>query len=121
VLKNETVVETPEDVNGVLELCHVLIKDQVDSSVPPGPPMHVQDGRRIGASFYLEREELAEEQGWVARMVHLFRSDNLSTQFEVRTTFSWATLILILLVSSCKWRENTLKLAASECAILSQL
>ena len=83
VLKNETVIETPEDVNGVLELCHVLIKDQVDSSAPGGPPVHVQDGRRVGPSFYLEREELAEEQGWVARMVHLFRSDNLGTQFEV--------------------------------------
>ena len=27
---------------------------------------------------------MAEEQGWVARMVHLFRSDNLGVQFEVR-------------------------------------
>ena len=26
---------------------------------------------------------MAEEQGWIARMVHLFRSDNLDTQFEV--------------------------------------
>ncbi|KAJ7441256.1 vacuolar protein sorting-associated protein 35 [Mycena latifolia] len=32
VLKNETSVETPEDVDGVLELCHVLIKDQSDAA-----------------------------------------------------------------------------------------
>ncbi len=31
----------------------------------------------------MEREEMAEEQGWVARMVHLFRADSLSVQFEV--------------------------------------
>ena len=30
VLKNETVMSTPEDVNGVLELCSTLIKDQKD-------------------------------------------------------------------------------------------
>lgn len=83
MLKNETVVETPEDVNGVLELCHVLIKDQKDSGAPTQPHPAMQDGRRMGPSFYLEREDVAEEQGWVARMVHLFRSESLDVQFEV--------------------------------------
>jgi vacuolar protein sorting-associated protein 35 len=78
VLKNETIVETPEDVDGVLELCHVLIKDQNDSG--PGP--NIKDVRRMGA-YQIEREELAEEQGWVARMVHLFRAESLQVQFEV--------------------------------------
>ncbi|KAJ7223766.1 vacuolar protein sorting-associated protein 35-domain-containing protein, partial [Mycena rebaudengoi] len=32
----KTIVETPEDVDGVLELCHVLIKDQSDAG-PGGP------------------------------------------------------------------------------------
>jgi len=32
----------------------------------------------------MEREEMAEEQGWVARMVHLFRAESLDVQFEVR-------------------------------------
>jgi hypothetical protein len=31
-------------------------------------------------------EEMAEEQGWIARMVHLFRSDNLETQFSLIQT-----------------------------------
>lgn len=83
VLKNETIIETPEDVNGVLELCHVLIKDQKDSGAPAQPHPGMQDGRRLGPSFYLEREDVAEEQGWVARMVHLFRSESLDVQFEV--------------------------------------
>jgi vacuolar protein sorting-associated protein 35 len=26
---------------------------------------------------------MAEEQGWVARMVHLFKSEDLAVQFEV--------------------------------------
>jgi vacuolar protein sorting-associated protein 35 len=86
VLKNETIIESPEDVDGVLELCHVLIKDQTDSGSPPAPngqqQVNIRDGRRQGP-FFIEREEMAEEQGWVARMVHLFRAESLDVQFEV--------------------------------------
>lgn len=82
VLKNETVIETPEDVEGVLELCHVLIKDQSDNSGANGVN-GVQPAVKRG-SYSLEREEMAEEQGWVARMVHLFRAESLDVQFEVR-------------------------------------
>lgn len=84
VLKNETIIEAPEDVDGVLELCHVLIKDQSDSGAAPTPngQQMARDIRRQGP-YFMEREEMAEEQGWVARMVHLFRSDDLNIQFEV--------------------------------------
>ena len=84
VLKNETVIEAPEDVNGILELCHVLIKEQQDAGVGIGStgPAVVKDQRRHGP-YGAEREDLAEEQGWLARMVHLFRAESLSTQFEV--------------------------------------
>ena len=86
VLKNETIIESPEDVDGVLELCHVLIKDQTDSGTPPAPngqqQVNTRDGRRQGP-YFIEREEMAEEQGWVARMVHLFRAESLDVQFEV--------------------------------------
>jgi vacuolar protein sorting-associated protein 35 len=82
VLKNETIIEAPEDVHGVLELCHVLIKDQTDGST--GSQLNMRDVRRPGP-YHLERDELAEEQGWVARMVHLFRADSLDVQFEVRS------------------------------------
>ncbi|KAF7437326.1 Vacuolar protein sorting-associated protein 35 [Pleurotus ostreatus] len=68
VLKNETIIETPEDCDGVLELCHVLIKDQTDSANP---------------NAQANREEMAEEQGWVARMVHLFRAESLDVQFQL--------------------------------------
>ncbi|TFK38665.1 vacuolar protein sorting-associated protein 35 [Crucibulum laeve] len=85
VLKNETIVETPEDVDGVLELCHVLIKDQSDSGAAPAPngqQQNVREVRRQGP-YFVEREEMAEEQGWVARMVHLFRAESLDVQFEL--------------------------------------
>lgn len=68
-------------------MCHVLIKDQSDSSAAAGgivhaTQMHMKDMRRQ-SPYALEREEMAEEQGWVARMVHLFRAESLDVQFEV--------------------------------------
>ncbi|KAJ3558756.1 hypothetical protein NM688_g732 [Phlebia brevispora] len=82
VLKNETIIETPEDVNGILELCHVLIKDQQDATVNP---QAVNRERRNGP-IEPGKEELAEEQGWIARMVHLFRAESLDVQFELLQT-----------------------------------
>ncbi|GJJ13833.1 hypothetical protein Clacol_008090 [Clathrus columnatus] len=83
VLKNETIIETPEDVDGVLELCQVLIREQPEeSSHVPHMGQYPKDGKHLG-SHGLESEEFAEEQGWVARMVHLFRSDSLDVQFEL--------------------------------------
>lgn len=86
MLKNETIIETPEDCDGVLELCHVLIKDQTDSA-NPNAQANVKDIRRQGP-YSVEREEMAEEQGWVARMVHLFRAESLDVQFQVRLELS---------------------------------
>ncbi|KXN86149.1 Vacuolar protein sorting-associated protein 35 [Leucoagaricus sp. SymC.cos] len=87
VLKNETIIETPEDADGVLELCHVLIKDQSDSNpnAPNGQQPHPREVRRQGP-YFVEREEMAEEQGWVARMVHLFRAESLDVQYELLQT-----------------------------------
>jgi vacuolar protein sorting-associated protein 35 len=88
VLRNETIIETPEDVKGILDLCHVLVKDQRDAAV--GMPMHPGMGRHhsgpAGSSrgqHSYDLEEMAEEQGWLARMVHLFRSEDLQQQFKV--------------------------------------
>ena len=84
VLKNETVIETPGDVDGVLDLCHVLIKDQTDA-VGGSAVKDVKEIRRQGP-YVVEKEDTAEEQGWVARMVHLFRAESLAVQFEVTFT-----------------------------------
>lgn len=90
VLKNGTVMETAQDVSGVLGLCAVLVKDQKETAgnAPPPPgstPGQLGRGQRMGTQgqLALAGQDLAEEQGWLARMVHLFRSDDLATQFEV--------------------------------------
>ncbi|KAI5115643.1 hypothetical protein M0805_005877 [Coniferiporia weirii] len=60
MLKNETIIEMPEGLSGGrqgLGSCR--------------PPVHI------------DCEEMAEEQGWVAKMVHLFRTDTLDLQFEL--------------------------------------
>lgn len=113
-------IDTSEDVEGILELCHVLVKDQKDRPTsgragvggPPGGqgmdrslsgggggyvPQYGQGngysmrnqgmlggGGGGGGGQGYDREEMAEEQGWIARMVHLFKSDDLDTQFLVR-------------------------------------
>lgn len=91
VLKHETILSTPEDVDGILELCMPLVKDQRDG----GNALYSgagQDGRQQGQFGYDNRnrarqaqlqmqqqydlEEIAEEQGWLARMIHLFRVED---------------------------------------------
>lgn len=90
VLKNETVIDSPDDVEGVLGMCSVLIRDQRDpaqaagSSTNGGGGGYSSSGGRRGQVREYDAEDLAEEQGWVARMVHLFRSDDLDVQFQVR-------------------------------------
>lgn len=117
VLKNETIMSTPEDVDGVLELCNTLIKDQKDvisqhhqqfvggpgSSYPSQDPRYMQGGQLPPGAYgqgghrpphlmnrhqqqMYDYEEMAEEQGWIARAVHLFRSDDLETQFSLLQT-----------------------------------
>ena len=88
VLKNDTLIETPEDVSGVLSLCNVLVKDNKDSTIGGG-------GRPRGQQQY-DAREMAEEQGWVARMVHLFRSDDLQTQFDVSALVSSSLTVQLL-------------------------
>ncbi|KAK9768718.1 retromer complex subunit Vps35 [Basidiobolus ranarum] len=70
ILKNETVISTPEEVNGILELCSVLVKDQKDASI----------GMSMNGQSSVDDEDIAEEQGWVARMVHLFRNEDPDAQ-----------------------------------------
>ncbi|KWU43823.1 vacuolar protein sorting-associated protein 35 [Rhodotorula sp. JG-1b] len=88
VLKNETVIDSPEDVKGVLELCHVLVRDQKDRPAGPGRGAAAVASPQMGrngtnAAMAYDREEMAEEQGWIARIVHLFRAEDLGVQFSL--------------------------------------
>ncbi|CAE6481610.1 unnamed protein product [Rhizoctonia solani] len=93
VLKNNTIIDQPSDVGGVLEMCHVLVRDQRDAGagmgMGAGPggagPMGGNPGM-MGARPGMPSNDLAEEQGWVARMVHLFRAEALDVQFELLQT-----------------------------------
>ncbi|KIO21692.1 hypothetical protein M407DRAFT_217984 [Tulasnella calospora MUT 4182] len=94
IIKNETALETPEDVAGIFELALVLIKDQGDVGPPGRVASAVSAGRgSLGpgpraSSFVggLDGEDVAEEQSWVARIVHLFKAETLDVQFELLQT-----------------------------------
>ncbi|OBZ91942.1 Vacuolar protein sorting-associated protein 35 [Choanephora cucurbitarum] len=85
VLKNNTIISIPEDVHGILDLCDVMLRDQKDSPVPSSAAAANQNayggGRQRAGSLSYEQEELAEKQGLLARMVHLFRSESEDIQF----------------------------------------
>jgi vacuolar protein sorting-associated protein 35 len=89
VLKNETLIATSEHVSAVLELCHVLVRDQRDAGAPSRPANSRTLSMRT--SHGIDSEEVAEEQGWIARMIHLFYADDLDTQYQLlvaaRTVF----------------------------------
>lgn len=60
----------------------------------------------------MDPREMAEEQGWVARMVHLFQSDDLATQFEV-SDWVWFPFCDTYSGSYCKQHGNTLRMGES--------
>jgi vacuolar protein sorting-associated protein 35 len=84
LLRNETKITTAEHFDGVLQILSVLIKEGMHSSsgYPGG-------GIRRGAA---ETEETVEEQGWLARIVHLIRGADNVAQFQllqkVRSAFA---------------------------------
>jgi vacuolar protein sorting-associated protein 35 len=72
ILKHGTILETTEDVNGILDMCSVLVRDQ-------------KDGPRAGSFVSRQdEEEFFEEQSWMARLIHLFQSESADEQFMVR-------------------------------------
>ncbi|KAK5109043.1 hypothetical protein LTR62_007591 [Meristemomyces frigidus] len=81
LLRNETKITTTEHLDGVLQILTVLIKD--GSGQAPG-------GRRPLAA--IESEESIEEQGWLARIVHLIDGESNTIQLSLiqktRTAFA---------------------------------
>jgi vacuolar protein sorting-associated protein 35 len=69
LLRNETKISTVENLDGVLKILAVLIKEGAQTpsaSYPSG-------GLRRNA---IETDESVEEQGWLARIVHLIHAEN---------------------------------------------
>ncbi|KAI1342597.1 vacuolar protein sorting-associated protein 35 [Xylariaceae sp. FL0016] len=73
LLRNQTTISTTSQLENVLEVLKVLIKE---GSQPAGYPGGQQ--RRA-----METDETMEEQGWLARMVHLLNSEDNDTQFRL--------------------------------------
>jgi vacuolar protein sorting-associated protein 35 len=83
LLRNETKITTVAHLEGVLHILSVLIKEGMQPAAGyPGGPV------RRGA---IETDETVEEQGWLARIVHLLKGSDNMTQFQllqkVRTAF----------------------------------
>ncbi|CAJ2513019.1 Uu.00g011380.m01.CDS01 [Anthostomella pinea] len=74
LLRNQTVISTTTQLEGALEVLKVLIKE--GSQPPAGYPGGPQ--RRP-----METDETMEEQGWLARIVHLLNSQDNDTQFRL--------------------------------------
>ena len=88
ILKNQTKISTPEHAEGVFDLVHVLIREGAQQ--PAGyPGVQPRRGRE------LETEETMEEQGLLARLVHLLYSESNDTQFKVLPAFAPQSLKLI--------------------------
>lgn len=75
-LRKETRITTPEELEGILEVVKVMIKEgsQQPAGYAGGP------ARRLMSA---ETDETIEEQGWLARLVHLLRAKETNVQFKV--------------------------------------
>ncbi len=74
MLKKQTKISTVEHLEGLLEILKVLVREGMQQS---GGYPGVQQRRGM------ETDETIEEQGWLARIVHLIQSSDNDTQFKV--------------------------------------
>ncbi|KAI1005833.1 hypothetical protein K3495_g2385 [Podosphaera aphanis] len=77
LLKNLTKVSDAYQLEGVLKILNVIIKEGPQN--PIGYPGTQQ--RKV-----IETDEIIEEQGWLARIIHLIHSDDNTIQFELLQT-----------------------------------
>lgn len=76
IMRNKILITSPENLDNVLQILRVLIREGMQQ--PSGYP-GAQSQRRGG-----ETEETIEEQGWLARIVHLVQGPDNDTQLKVR-------------------------------------
>ena len=73
LIRNNTHITTVENLESVLEILKVLIKEGSQHSGYLGSSVRRNQ----------ESEEVLEEQGWLARIVHLLSSSDSDTQLKV--------------------------------------
>ncbi|KAI9832883.1 MAG: hypothetical protein M1819_003913 [Sarea resinae] len=75
ILRNQTKISSAENLEGLLEILKVLVKEGMQQSAGyPG----VQSQRRG-----VETDESLEEQGWLPRITHLIQGPDNDTQFKL--------------------------------------
>lgn len=75
LLRNQTKISSVDNLESVLEILKVLIKEGAQQPTGyPGGPL-----QRKG----METDETIEEQGWLARIVHLIQGPDNDTQFKL--------------------------------------
>ncbi|KAF2645073.1 vacuolar protein sorting-associated protein 35 [Massarina eburnea CBS 473.64] len=75
LMRNQTHITSMENLESVLEILKVLIKEGMQQATGyPGGPIQ----RRAA-----ETDETIEEQGWLARLVHLIHGPDNDTQFKL--------------------------------------
>jgi hypothetical protein len=112
LMRNQTPITSVENLESVLEILKVLIREGIQQAQGyPGGPIQ----RRAQ-----ETEETIEEQGWLARIVHLIRGKDNDTQFKVSRIMSLHRHILTL-DSSSKLHANPLLRATSASSTLHLL
>ncbi|KAL4800493.1 vacuolar protein sorting-associated protein 35 [Aspergillus venezuelensis] len=72
LLKNRTLITTTENLDRVLQALRVIIKEGVQ-----------QGGGYPGSQRRGESDETIEEQGWLARIVHLLQASDNDTQLKL--------------------------------------
>ncbi|OCL11471.1 vacuolar protein sorting-associated protein 35 [Glonium stellatum] len=78
LLRNQTPITSVENLESVLEILKVLIKEGIQQAAGyPGGPIQ----RKA-----METDETIEEQGWLARIIHLIQGPNNDTQFKLLQT-----------------------------------
>ncbi|KAK6508460.1 Vacuolar protein sorting-associated protein 35 [Arthrobotrys conoides] len=76
ILSSSVKVATEEHVQGVLNLVQVLIKESApQQAIYPGTQQ-----RRLRET---DSEEVVEEQGWLARLVHVIQSEDNDVQYKL--------------------------------------
>lgn len=75
LLKRSIIIDNVEDAEGTFDLLKVLIVQ--DSQAQSN------GGRETRRARDTESEDIIEEQGWLARLVHLLKSDDLDKQFKL--------------------------------------
>lgn len=73
LISHQTKISTVEQLENVLQVLTVLIKEGTQAQGYPGAPQ-----RRP-----VETDETIEEQGWLARIIHLLQANNNDTQFKL--------------------------------------